>query len=97
MIDGQEFTAVSGWTDIESKRPVSESTIFKIGSITKLLPSLLLARAVTGQEVGRDDPVQTALSEQMTLPTDGRSQITYRSLANHRCSRKSTVSKHALF
>jgi CubicO group peptidase (beta-lactamase class C family) len=87
MIDGQEFTAVSGWTDIESKRPVSESTIFKIGSITKLLPSLLLARAVTGQEVGRDDPVQTALSEQMTLPTDGRSQITYRSLANHRCSR----------
>src|SRR4051812_43334461 len=71
IADGQEFSAVSGWADIESKRPVSDSTIFEIGSLTKLFTSLLLAVAATKQEVGLDDPVQTALGEQVTLPTDG--------------------------
>jgi len=33
-----------------------------------------------------DEPVQNALGEQVTMPTDGASQITYRSLANHRSS-----------
>lgn len=86
MIDGKEFSAVSGWADAESKRPVSESTIFEIGSISKLFTSLLLARAVAKQEISLDDPVQAALGEQVTLPTDGKSHITYRSLANHRSS-----------
>jgi CubicO group peptidase (beta-lactamase class C family) len=86
IADGQEFSAVSGWADVESKRPVSDSTIFEIGSLTKLFTSLLLAVATTKKEVGLDDPVQTALGEQVRLPTDGKSQITYRSLANHRSS-----------
>jgi CubicO group peptidase (beta-lactamase class C family) len=86
MIDGQQFSAVSGWADGDEKKLVLESTIFEVGSISKLFTSLLLARAVTKQELNLDDPVQTALSEQVTLPTDGRSQITYRSLANHRSS-----------
>ena len=42
---------------------------------------------MTKQEVRLDDPVQSAaLGEQAKLPTDGKSQITYRSLANHRSS-----------
>jgi CubicO group peptidase (beta-lactamase class C family) len=86
IADGQEFSAVSGWADVESKRPVSESTVFEIGSLTKLFTSLLLAVAATKKEVCLDDPVQTALGEQLRLPTDGKSQITYRSLANHRSS-----------
>ena len=86
IIDGQAFSAFSGWADLESKKPISESTIFEIGSLSKLFTSLLLAVASTKQEVSLDDPVQTALGEQVTLPTDGKSQITYRSLANHRSS-----------
>jgi CubicO group peptidase (beta-lactamase class C family) len=86
IVGGQELSAVSGWADIESKKPVSESTIFEIGSLSKLFTSLLLAVATTKQEVRLDDPVQTALGEQVKLPTDGKSQITYRSLANHRSS-----------
>lgn len=86
IFDGQEFSAFSGWADVESKEPVSDSTIFEIGSISKLFTSLLLAVAVTKQEVSLDDPVQTALGEEVKLPTDGESQITWRSLANHRSS-----------
>jgi CubicO group peptidase (beta-lactamase class C family) len=86
MTDGREVRAVSGWADVESKRPISESTIFEIGSISKLFTSLLLAHAVTKQEIGLDDPVQCALGERVMLPTDGKSQITFRSLANHRSS-----------
>jgi CubicO group peptidase (beta-lactamase class C family) len=86
VVNGQESSAFSGWADLESKRPVSESTIFEIGSLTKLFTSLLLAVAATKHEVNLDDPVQTALGDQVTLPTDGTSEITYRSLANHRSS-----------
>jgi CubicO group peptidase (beta-lactamase class C family) len=86
IVDGQELSAVSGWADVESKKPVSESTIFELGSLSKLFTSLLLAVATTKQEVSLDDPVQTALGEQVIVPTDGKSQITYRALANHRSS-----------
>jgi D-alanyl-D-alanine-carboxypeptidase/D-alanyl-D-alanine-endopeptidase len=86
IVDRQQFSAFSGWADVESKKPVSESTVFEIGSLSKLFKSLLLAAATTKQEVRLDDPVQTALGEQVTLPTDVKSQITYRSLANHRSS-----------
>lgn len=83
---GQEWSAVSGWADVDSKKPVSESTIFEIGSLSKLFTSLLFAVAATKHEIALDDPVQSALGDAVKLPTDGKSQITYRSLANHRSS-----------
>ena len=86
IVDGEEISAVSGWADVESKTPITESTIFEIGSLSKLFTSLLLAVAVKKQEVNLDEPVQSALGEDVTLPTDGEAQITWRSLANHRSS-----------
>lgn len=86
IADGQEFRAFSGWANPELKRPVSESTVFELGSISKLFTSLLLAVSVAKQEVSLDDPVQTVLGDEVTVPTDGTSQISYRSLANHRSS-----------
>lgn len=86
IVDGQQFSACSGWADVKSETPVTDSTIFEVGSISKLFTSLLLAVAVKKQEVSLDDPVQAALSGAVTLPTDGEAQITYRSLANHRSS-----------
>ena len=35
MVDGQEFSALSGWADVESKKPVADSTIFELGSLSK--------------------------------------------------------------
>ncbi len=86
MVDGQEISAYSGWADVASRRPVTDSTVFEIGSLGKLFTSLLLSVAATGRELSLDDPVQTAFGKAVTLPTDGKSQITYRSLANHRSS-----------
>lgn len=86
VFDDQEYRAVSGWANVPSKTPVSDSTVFEVGSLSKLFTALLLARAVTKGEILLDDPVQAALGDAVTLPTDGQSQITYRSLANHRSS-----------
>lgn len=86
VVDGEVFSVVSGWANAESKTPVTESTVFEIGSLSKLFTSQLLAVAVAKREVGLDDPVQATLGNEVTLPTDGKSQITYRSLANHRSS-----------
>jgi CubicO group peptidase (beta-lactamase class C family) len=86
IVDGDELSAVGGWADAESKRPVSNATVFEVGSVSKLFTSLLLAVAAKRQEVELDDPVQAALGDQVRLPSDGSSQITYRSLANHRSS-----------
>lgn len=86
ILDRHEICATSGWADTESKMRVSESTVFEVGSLSKLFTSLLLATAVTKREVNLDNFVQAALGEAVTLPTDGKSQITYRSLANHRSS-----------
>jgi CubicO group peptidase (beta-lactamase class C family) len=34
LADGQEFSAVTGWADVDSKRPVSHSTVFELGSLS---------------------------------------------------------------
>lgn len=86
IVDGREVSAVSGWADVESNKPISDTTVFEVGSLSKLFTSLLLAVAAKKQEVRLDDPVQAALGDAGTLPTDGKAEITYRSLANHRSS-----------
>ncbi len=84
--DGHEVSALRGWADSESRRPVTKSTVFEVGSLSKLFTSLLLASAVQRQECELDAPVQDAFGDEVTLPSDGAASITYRSLANHRSS-----------
>ncbi len=86
IVDGQELSAFSGWADAETRRPVAVSTVFEVGSLSKLFTSLLLAVAVKQRQVRLDDPVRDALGSAVTMPTDGKSHITYRVLANHRSS-----------
>lgn len=38
---GQEFSAVSGWADVASKRPISDSTVFEIGAVPSSLADML--------------------------------------------------------
>ena len=90
IVDGREYSSLAGSADEASGEPITESTIFEIGSISKLFTSLMLAIAANKQEVDLDAPVQSTLSELVgdvvTLPADGESEITFRSLANHRSS-----------
>ena len=82
----QDFSAVSGFEDTELTKPITASTVFEIGSISKVFTSLLLAIGVKKGEVALDDPVQNAFGDEVRIPSDGQQEITFRSLANHRSS-----------
>jgi D-alanyl-D-alanine-carboxypeptidase/D-alanyl-D-alanine-endopeptidase len=63
--------------------PVSEKTLFEIGSITKLFTALLLSDMANRGEVRLDEPVAELLPAGTRVPArDGRS-ITLRDLASH--------------
>src|SRR5690349_25083261 len=64
-------------------KPPTGSTLFEIGSITKVYTSLLLADAVQRHEVSLDTPVAELLPPGVTVPTKDKHVITLRNLALH--------------
>ncbi len=81
--DGDVAFSSAGRTHVDPAQGgrVDESTVFEIGSITKVFTSLLLADAVVAGEVSLDEPLQTFHPE-MTLPVRGR-PVTLVDLATH--------------
>lgn len=66
-------------------RPLGESSVFEIGSITKVFTGILLADMVAKGEVAFDDPVAKFLPEgKVTIPTRGGKEIKLLDLATHR-------------
>ena len=65
-------------------RPLSEHSVFEIGSITKAFTGILLAEMVARGEVSLDDPVQRYLPDGVTMPTRAGREITLEDLATHR-------------
>jgi len=65
--------------------PVSPTTTFEVGSITKVFTALLLADMVQRGEVALDDPVARYLPPDVRVPERGRA-ITMEDLATHRSS-----------
>ncbi len=64
--------------------PLSERSIFEIGSITKAFTGILLADMVARGEVELADPVKKYLpSDQVKIPTHGGREITLQDLATH--------------
>lgn len=62
--------------------PVSESTIFEIGSVTKVFTTLALMNMVTNGEVQLDDPIELYLPK-AKIPEKNGKKITIRHLAVH--------------
>ncbi|MEP6507422.1 MAG: serine hydrolase [Gemmatimonadales bacterium] len=63
--------------------PPTDSTIFEIGSISKVLTGTLLADMVIRGEVGLDDPVRRYLPPTVHVPSRANREITLRDLATH--------------
>ena len=68
----------------DDPRPVDESTLFEMGSITKVFTSLLLTEMVADHEVALDDPVAKHLPPGTKVPERGGRQITLEDLSAHR-------------
>ena len=62
---------------------VDGDTVYEIGSITKVLTSLILAEMVGRGEVKLDDPVQDFLPESVVVPAKNNKDITLLHLATH--------------
>lgn len=66
--------------------PPNGSTLFEIGSITKVFTALLLADAVQRREVQLDTPVSDLLPPGVTVPSKDKQVITLEHLALHTSS-----------
>ncbi|RDI42537.1 serine hydrolase [Aquicella lusitana] len=78
-VDGKPRSYYFGFANQEKKTPVTKLTIFEVGSITKIMTSLLLAQEVDAAKVQLDDPVTKFMS---SLPGDF-DDMTLKSLATH--------------
>lgn len=78
-IDGKPYEYYAGFAKPEKKEEVSRKTIFELGSISKVMTSLLFAQEVDWAKMGLTDPVTKYLKE---LP-DGWKEITLQDLATH--------------
>jgi beta-lactamase class C len=77
--DGKPSAYYFGYADRETKKPVTKDTIFELGSITKLMTTLLMAQEVDFAKIKLDESVNKYIP---TLPATF-SNITMRSLATH--------------
>lgn len=72
-----------GHANGEGSPPATDSTIFEIGSISKVLTGTLLADMVIRREVDLDDPVRRYLPPGVRVPSRAGREITLRDLATH--------------
>lgn len=81
---GRTDRVFTGGTGGPGTPPLSDRSVFELGSINKTFTGTLLALAVRRGEVSLDDPVADYLPDSVTVPSrDGRA-ITLLDLATHR-------------
>jgi len=83
MIDqGKTQYFYYGKKSLQNDEPISEDTIFEIGSITKVFTTLILKDMVANGNVQLDEPIETYLSG-IKIPKFAKKKITLRHLATH--------------
>jgi D-alanyl-D-alanine-carboxypeptidase/D-alanyl-D-alanine-endopeptidase len=88
IVRGQEvvFARGFGLADIEKKRPATEKTLYRIGSINKVFTTTLLIEMRDAGDIALDDPISDYLPEDAQAPEPlpgGAEEITLRHLATH--------------
>ena len=76
-------TEIYGFGKGPGGAPPTATTLFEIGSVTKVYTSLLLADAIQRREVSLDQPVSDLLPTGGSVPTRDHVAITLRHLALH--------------
>ena len=80
---GRRRVILYGSQDADTGPPVTASTLFEIGSITKVFTALLLTDMVTRDEIAFDDPVDRHLPFGLRTPQRNGREITLTDLATH--------------
>src|SRR5215211_248351 len=85
LVDGQRIVWAKGfgWADSAAKNPASASTVYRVGSVSKLFTDIGIMRLVEQGKLELDAPIQRYLPEfHPRNPFGG--QITLRQLTSHR-------------
>jgi CubicO group peptidase (beta-lactamase class C family) len=79
----QEFTAGFGVTNINHPMPVTEDTLFQIGSITKLYTATALMRLVEQEQIALDAPLRERWPDLRLADENTAARATLRHLLTH--------------
>lgn len=84
LLDGdQEHVAAFGVTNIEHPLPVTEDTLFQIGSTTKTFTATIVMRLVEAGKLDLDVPVRRYLPGLRLADADVAARVTLRHLLSH--------------
>src|SRR3954451_3962874 len=84
VIEGdKEDIATFGLTSVEQPLPITEDTLFQIGSTTKTVTATPVMRLVEAAKLDLDVPVQTYLPSLRLSDPDVASRVTLRHLLSH--------------
>lgn len=85
LVSGQEILWASGFgtADVESKRPADSETIYRAGSVSKLLTDIAIMQLVEEKRVDLDAPLTDYLPDFRPENSFGKA-ITLRQLMSHR-------------
>lgn len=73
-----------GYADVESKKPATDSTIYQMGSVTKMLTGHILSQLVNEQTIGLDDTLASYFPNSIDFPAGPNNEIiTVRHIATH--------------
>jgi CubicO group peptidase (beta-lactamase class C family) len=83
LLDDASHVAVHGVTNTSTGAPVLPSTLFQLGSITKVYTATLVMQAVHAGVIALDEPVRAQLQEFMVADPGATIEITPRHLLTH--------------
>lgn len=84
VLDGErEHIATFGITNIENPLPITEDTLFQIGSTTKTFTATAVMRLVEAGKLDLDEPVRTYLPALRLADPDVAERVTLRHLLSH--------------
>ncbi|EMB15351.1 serine hydrolase [Rhodopirellula europaea] len=85
VADGKVISSAGfGFQDAEKTIPASGKTVYRVGSISKLLTDVALMQLVEQDELDLDQPVQKVLPEFKIADDEHSKKITLRQLTQHR-------------
>ena len=83
MLGDEQWSAGFGVTNVEHPLPVTGSTLFQIGSITKTMTTTLLMQLVEAERLDLDTPVRAYLPSLKLADESVASRVTTRHLLTH--------------
>lgn len=83
-IEGDHFGIVHLGSSNRAKKQADFSTVYELGSVSKIFTSLLLADAVVRGEINLEEQANVANAAEIQLPSRGGRAITWLDLSTHR-------------